>query len=235
MITFDALGCILDNSSRDGGDSARANGVMALFDKENTWSLGMFVTPEGFGVRHPTMAPWNNPGNFTRDQVICLVAGMYGQDMDYLAYRVYLTHKKRFFFAQNIDRDYPVISRKYPWPHHYQELIGDKQVEDFSWFDYRDPIWSPDDIFHLATCAQIDLGRHLRPLSDWLLKKKIDSFSRSSVATEPNQLICKVKVAGPEVVSYFKQKVDNWKPRVDYYWKGWRNQEEIAEAIKEGF
>lgn len=61
----------------DGGDSSRSTGIMALFGSRiDQEVIDYHCTDKGF-VRHPKQAPWNDTSNFSRDQLLCLIAGLY--------------------------------------------------------------------------------------------------------------------------------------------------------------
>jgi hypothetical protein len=82
MIKRDEHGIIVQHDPQnqsygDGGDSSRATGIMALFDSKFDQQIiaKHYTQNEGF-VRHPTQTKWNDPKDFSRDQLLCLVAGM---------------------------------------------------------------------------------------------------------------------------------------------------------------
>ncbi len=210
MLFQDKSGYPVDETG-DGGDSARAVGILALFMPFRPTKAAEYEHV-GALVRHPLQVPWNNPKNFTRDQLICLVPALSTN----AAKRVFWATLKRCCFAQNFERD-AVGSTKYPWPHKV----------DGAWrlFDFADPLL-PHHIGHLAACAGYDclawIGWPLLALSCILNSNKLDS--------EQNQLQCMVKVAGPWAVLLYKKCNTNWVEQTRYYWER-RNQAEISAAI----
>ena len=56
---------------KDGGDSAHRAGYLAFCGSQlDQANLARFMLESGLMVRHPKQAPWNNPWNATRDQLI---------------------------------------------------------------------------------------------------------------------------------------------------------------------
>jgi len=229
-------GFILQHPSMDGGDTACRHGMVYTFGTM-TETYPYFQEPKKFErhgllVRCPDLAqhPWNHPDNFTRDQLIPIVSGLYATGEYPAARRVFWSHAKRAFFCQNINRDYPGVSRKYPWPHHY--LCFDTKKPKFSWADYRDPLMI-DDICHLIKSGQIYFLYPVLPLGWAVLLLQIIS-TRFSSHHEINQILCKCAVAGPWALKLFCKMVPDWEKRTTDYWAGWRDQAEIGEMIIRG-
>lgn len=82
MIVRDHLGIIIQHDHADplyadGGDSSRSTGMLALFgSKEDKIALSFHITAKGF-VRHPRQEKWKDPKDFSRDQLLCLAAGLH--------------------------------------------------------------------------------------------------------------------------------------------------------------
>ena len=76
MIYRDSSGFLVKGELKDGGDTAVREGLMAVFTGQ-PGNLLQLVNDQGLCVRHPNQKPWNNPNNFTKDQLKCLVAGLY--------------------------------------------------------------------------------------------------------------------------------------------------------------
>jgi len=122
MIYTDALG-YLTNKTLDVMDSAMRAGVFATCRANSSNILLTYEEPIATGllVRHPFHVPSNNPHNFTRDQMMPLVAGLYTIDTEHttnLIRRVFWQTLKRFCFAQNTQRDVKG-SRKMKRPHSF--------------------------------------------------------------------------------------------------------------------
>lgn len=90
MLIRDSYGIIVQHDPNDpfyldGGDSARATGIMATFgNSPDRRKCSDFVRLHGF-VRHPYQSKWKDPKNFSRDQWTCLVSGLYYSNEDYMA------------------------------------------------------------------------------------------------------------------------------------------------------
>lgn len=126
MIYTDYLGYPTDRTG-DGGDSAVRNGVFHLVGSNLAMDFEAYHQGNGNLSRHPTQLPWNNPKNFTRDQLMMAIPGL----SQSLARKVLLGVVKRFGFAQNFERDEPGTT-KYPWPH--------KVDDEWRAFDFADPL-----------------------------------------------------------------------------------------------
>lgn len=75
---FDKLGLVKDNKSDDWADSARLAGLMTLFEHPRAPECAKYFVG-GKPVRHPTQDkyPENEPRCMSRDQLVCLVAGLW--------------------------------------------------------------------------------------------------------------------------------------------------------------
>ena len=125
MIYLDDSGYPL-SQGLDGGDSAVRAGILVMTNPETPLSLIPYEN-KGLLTRHPEQFPWNNPNNFTRDQLIPMLAGLYARSQtgyflsEYyqaLIKRVFKTHAKRLFFSQSIERDKPGSTKRL-WPHDF--------------------------------------------------------------------------------------------------------------------
>jgi len=68
----------------DGGDSSRTTGIMALFGSRiDQIIIETHWTSKGF-VRHPKQHGWDNPRIFSRDQLVCLSAGLWKSKKDWI-------------------------------------------------------------------------------------------------------------------------------------------------------
>lgn len=126
MIYFDQQGYPVDRTG-DGGDSAMRNGMLLLCGHPKARPVEDYEYRPGILRRHVWDYPWNYYGNFSRDQLMACLPGM-SRD---LARRVFWQTAKRFFFAQNFERDVPG-SWKFPWPH---DVDGQRR-----YFDFADPL-----------------------------------------------------------------------------------------------
>lgn len=121
MIYLDASNYPVD-VTLDNADSAVRIGIICTAPIEHILKLRLSSTATlitdyvigSLGVRHPNTNPWN----FTRDQLDCLVAGLYALGEHELIRKLFWAHLKRGFFCQNFDRDV-LGSKKYLWPHEF--------------------------------------------------------------------------------------------------------------------
>lgn len=87
---FDDMGLPRDNGSTDWQDSARLAGVLALFQYpvEKEIDLTLYITEDKY-VRHPKEYRYD----FSRDQAVCLMAGLWIDGLPYLVDRNSITGK----------------------------------------------------------------------------------------------------------------------------------------------
>ena len=222
MISRDADGFILDNSL-DGGDSANRAGILALCGSPEV--LSRYVK-DGVCVRHPTQHPWDNPKNFTRDQLTPLVAGLWAQGQHAEVRKILWRHILRLGFAQNFERDIPG-STKYPWPHSF---INDKGQYEKRNFDFADPL-GPSDFWHLILCARAWYFYWLAPLGyAWLLVSLV-IYCLCNNGDDEGQVICQCAVAGKPFKKLYLKLRKNAAAKLYQYWSVRRNQAEIGRAL----
>jgi hypothetical protein len=223
MIYFDDSGFPVDQTC-DGGDSSVRAGLLETFEGRH-FSNAYFRT-SGQLVRHPSQSPWSNSKNFSRDQLIVKMTGIWRHQENQIAGQIFWSHARRLFFCQNVERDVPG-SRKFPWPH--QITVGDsKDLGRWRLFDFAD-ILMPDQIWHLIRCARIRWLSVFAVIGAPWLVLSLWGHSRSR-HKEHNQIICQCWVAGRWAVSLFKRWVPSWKNDLEIYW-GSRNEIEYAKMI----
>lgn len=218
MIKRDDRGIIVQHSKEDpaygdGGDSAMRTGLMALSGSDiDRYNLFMFFkSKENLLVRHPAQVPWNNPKNFTRDQLTCYMAGASLQE-PYITKSIYKACLKRGFRAQNTESDYEGTTKKFP--------------------DGAD-LLSPADILFLAVCTDVHfLG--LLGLSiigaPWFLLNLLYA-TKIKPYGEQNQILCQCLVFGKLATKLYTKLHPNYKKAISDYWGGWRDQPEIGQAL----
>lgn len=150
MIYLDEQGYPVDRTY-DGGDSAVRNGMLLLVGHPSAKPMTDYVHSGGMLTRHPHQAPWNNPYNFSRDQLMACVPGMDRATARKVLYSCLL----RMCFAQNIQRDWPG-SWKFPWPH----MVDGEQRN----FDFADPLM-PNHMGALIIAARLYVLYPLLPLA----------------------------------------------------------------------
>lgn len=221
-------GVPVDNGANDEGDAANRWGLLQLvqFSTETLCPPERFMAGWGLARRSPEQQPWNNPWNFTRDQLICFVAGLEAIKRHDLIRQLFWRHFIRFFFCQNFERDRKG-TKKYPWPHRF---INDKGETEFRWFDFADPLF-------IDQICMLILGGRLWYLYPFVLIGNAVLFFRLKVTmkkdqseNELNQLFCQCWVTGRWAVRMFK-KIPGWENSFKNYFCGWRNQCEIGEVL----
>ena len=214
-----------ENGSTDFMDSARLSGLLCVFHPSPlNWFLTDYVSHDGICLRCPEgSAAETNPNNFSRDQMIPLISGLYAKEYTDRIWSIFYAHAKRAFFCQNIDRDLPG-STKYPWPHSY---IDDRGEKVFKVFDYRD-LLLPHDIAMLIVAARIYWLYIFIPIG-WVSLLLALAFNYFSKDAEQNQIICICKVLG--FVRLYKWMTPDWKERTHKYWGGWRDEPLMAHLI----
>ena len=218
----------LSDSTYDLMDSAMRAGIKTIFSGgpesvENYEDNGILV-------RGPIQYPASNSRNFTRDQLIPLVAAFYFSGYHATARRVFYSHMRRSFFCQNFERDIEG-STKYPWPHKIK--VGDpKDIGSWRVFDFADPLM-PHHMFMLALAGRVYWAYFLAPVAYLFLLLSILFVSKDTYS-EQNQMQCMLKVYGKPWVSLYKFINPNWERQTDQYWFS-RGEFEYAYWIKNAF
>lgn len=210
----DEQGCIMQHDvydltkPLDGGDSASRVGIMALCGSEQDRKIISLYEQVGLCMRHPTQEPWDNTGNFTRDQLVCLAAGMAKSSYHNASVRIYKSHKERGWRAQNVDKDYPGTRKTWP----------------------DGPDWlAPDVRLHLRLCAGQDSRYYFIGYLFLFVSLVYNTLIKPDA--ESNQFICQLVIAGPKWVKRYKRMHPNWRKPIVEYWSGWRDNGEIAGEI----
>lgn len=224
MIKRDQYGIIVQHdpanpSYADGGDSAMRTGLMALCGSgQDSGNLARFNiinqsgSPTDLLVRHPYQFPWNNPNNFTRDQLICYMAGAKSTGATNITKRIFKAVVKRGFRAQNTEYDAPGTLKKFP---NGPDLL------------------SPSDVLFLAHTANFN---HLFLLLlsiagiPWFLLTLLVA-TKINPDGEQNQIICQCLTFGRLTTKLYTKLHPNYKKVITDYWGGWRDQREIAVSM----
>lgn len=198
-----------DNGATDGLDSARLAGVMAMLgraDAPNCAAYGankdVFPSPFWQGVRHPTHG--DDPRTFSRDQTICLAAGLKAQSKLTELRDLYLAAKAAGNRAQNYmewDGTIKKLGADYIPPH----VMG-----------------------AMAVACNEQVGLTLWQLF-WLLGQMIfNSLIAKKEQPEPNQMFATCFLAGRPFIKLYKIIHRQWRGSIVDYWCGWRNEPELA-------
>ena len=200
--------------SNSGGDSSRSTGLMALFGSQYDQEIvGRFEVPPMSGMlcRHPAL--WPRTDDFSRDQLICLMAGNWKAKNYELVRRVFWKHARRGFFCQNYMEQFPNAKTK---------------IRENKGFFGRDPL-SPSHVGFLILCGRIwFLYPFLLIAFPWFL---IDLWYFTKVAPrqEQNQIVCMAKVYG--CLKLWASWHPNWENSFLDYFGGWRDQVQLAHFI----
>lgn len=221
MIYRDEDGYLTDQTG-DHGDSAHRAGLLALCKSQAFLDYYSLYPKTSLLRRSPVQPPWNNPYNFSKDQLMPLVAGM--SVLGYNTYELkalFKSHAKRLFFCQNFERDYSGTT-KYPFPH---KVDGKWRL-----FDFADPLL-PDDIYLLAKAAKLPV-RHLLALIGipwFILTLLIHRFDKSN---DEGQIIAKCSIMGKWALRAYRRFKPNFKEALYQYWAVARNEKEYADLLQ---
>lgn len=207
---IDKYGLPKDVGATDKMDSARLAGLMACLNHPLAPDLSAYVINNDQCVRNPHEFPANNPNNFSRDQLMCLVAGLHAQGRADICAAIYEAAIKRNCRAQNIETDYPGTIKKFP--------------------DGAD-ILAPSHMMILGIAA--NKGTTILG-TIWLI---IDILFNAifTPTRESNQLVCQLTVAGTKWLKFYKLVTPMWRTAIKNYWSenagSWRKEPELAQLM----
>jgi len=259
MIYRDQFG-LLVNETLDGMDSCLRAGMMTVFS-DNETGIFKYVDPVLTPRRHPFMEPANNPKNFSKDQLIPLMGGLYKLGDTFYTRQIFWKLFRRGFFCFNTERDWPG-SKKYSLPHYFYKdsfptsdtipffisdiskvdpyvngavLDGRKIKIEWKVFDAPDSLFlSPHVLWFLAKCARLHfIELLLAPIgSIWLFLNV--RFHSQNPNDENNQILVVTKTMGQKWVDLYKKHNIAWMIQVFNYWSG-RNEVEYYDNIVENY
>lgn len=217
---FDSHGLPRDTGATDFADSARLAGLIATFGHPAMTAdkIALYVIADQ-GVRYPFQDPMgnpssNNPKNFTRDQLICLAAGLKTLRRPDLALKLYRAAQDRWWRGQNTEADVVGSTKKFP---NGADLLG------------------PDVMSHLKNCA--DQGTTF--FGNVVLVASIMFNAYVKPMSEPNKIMCLCKIAGPKYVKLLRRLNPKLDDAIREYWcsgaGAWRNEPELAEFLINNF
>jgi hypothetical protein len=216
-----------DQYADDYMDSARLMGLICVFGPVVYSGIYNYHIGNGVLIRCPIdEQKESNFKNFSRDQLICLIAGLTVGGAIYTARSVFYAHRKRWFFCQNTERDERNTKKK-PYPHFY---IDDQGYKRFTLFDWADPLM-PSDIAHMYLCAKFE-NRFCNSIARVIVGFGIVWHAILNRNHENNQIICKAKVAG--LMGFFKKTNPYWKRVLFEYWVTDRRDNEVYDIISKG-
>ena len=213
MIFFDDYGYPSDQTG-DGGDSAVRASLLAMCKSPfmGTFMLRKYEIKPGLFVRHPKQVPWNNYKNLTRDQTICLVAGLKATGNWRAVSRMFYSRAKCFFFSQSTERDYPG-TKKYPWPH---TMTGGDPVDEgkLRLFDGPD-ILMPNHVACMILAGKVKLAYLFLPIG-YLFHFILLFLHSMDAGCEQNQMICECYTLG--TLKVFNKLNHGWEEDSLKYW-----------------
>lgn len=222
MIFYDKRGLPVDETG-GGGDSCVRASLLSICNKGPLSVISWYFT-SGLPVRHPVDAPWNNPLNFSRDQMMMMIGGLKAVNDIEKIRKIFWSCFKRLFFCPNFERNH-IGSTKYPWPHGFIDINGKKVFKNFDFADYLLPNhWG----------AMIIGGRlkpmyFLLPICYFFHLLNI-LFHRYSKHHEVNQFFSECYVYG--TLKLMDKIVPNWQSVSAKYWSK-RNEIEYHEMLLE--
>lgn len=214
-IQTDIYGFPLD-SSKDGGDSSHFAGLFARLNIEGWFILSQYEVKPGILVRYPIKDPWNNPKNFTRDQLIAFIAGCAYAKKYALIRRVFAQHILRLGFCQNSERDYPG-STKYPWPHKfYEDSDATKKIVK-KWFDAPD-LLSPGNWIFMLKATNYPLFKPIVWLFSWVFSVEMYLFCKFDTNDDETNMILQADLMGFKYLKQYSKWRKNWKDKLYCRW-----------------
>lgn len=205
-------GLPVDTGASDCADSSRLAGMMALVGHEDAVDCARYligVKDSGYlqGRRHTTDTHnlANDPRTFSRDQLLCLAAGLAAQGKYTALQDLYYAARKRGNVAQN-------------------DLQDDGSLKPYG-ADWIAP--------HMMGAMAVASGikPKLSLYEDLWLKAHIMFDSKFNALGEHNQLIAVCFMAGDEYVRLFRTSLPFYRDALRNYWGGWRGEPELAELI----
>lgn len=194
-------------AEHSGGDSSRTTGMLALCGSGiDQMCLPLFEVPKNSGLltRHPD---YYDTQCFTRDQLLCFMAGVWRAQMRPLAKRIFWTHAKRLFFCQN---QLEQFTRK-----------------DKGWFG-RDPL-GPQHIGMLILCARIYWLYPFLLIAFPVMLLDIIWATKVRPDMEQNQIIAMCFVY--DLIWLYTFLHPTWAQEVRKYWSNWRQMPEVADLL----
>lgn len=235
MIKLSSKGYPGDIHSQDYMDSCVRMGIMSMTKSTytNTTLINNYEL-NGYGVRCPVPEdgkPCDNPNNFTRDQLLLLLAGLKAQGNVKAIRRLFWSHAKRLFFCQNIERDKPGSVKKVI-PHKFykdsnpvsttytkfssEDIDPNLGVVESKSFDYRDPLL-PNHIWAFIVATKY---YWLYPLAIIGVPAFLIGLyvNRNAEDKEENQAIAEAYLNGNWALKLYKRFRKHWETNSFSYW-----------------
>lgn len=229
---FDEYGLPVEQY-KDAGDSAMRCGVRAQSGLTGLRFLRMYYA-DGVCVRHPFQKPWNNPKNFTVDQLTVLLAGMNTYGEIQAMFDIFKKYAARGFVGMNTERDWPGTT-KYPWPHKVQDYVSGgkdgkipKGAPYWRMFDGPDLLFLRHDLLYIWAKRVKSRWQYvfaaLGPLQFLFgvllnaLKCKLNDPKFKDGIVEQNQIISLANLYGGWAMRLYRKVTPKWAEHVMGYW-----------------
>jgi hypothetical protein len=230
MLVIDQNGIPTDFYSKDYMDSAVRASILRICDSNDAPNLLRYVLPNGEFVRGPATSKALNYKNFSRDQMLVLVAGLSKTLEGRKAIRKNLWNRiKSFCFAQNTERD-EVGSTKYQKMHYFykdsipnaatvfnkQDLVYTNYTIESKSFDCAD-ILMPQHLWHMikaGRCYPLYIFA-IFGIPCYLLDLLVHSYTKGF---EENQHMAMAYVQGSWAVNLYKYINKKWLSTSLNYW-----------------
>jgi hypothetical protein len=248
MIYLDDYGYPTDGFSKDHMDSAVRISILN-FDKSEESLLRNYEN-KGLLFRSPVGYPASNPKNFSRDQLIMLIAAFNYSGMKEVARRVFWSRLSNVFFCQNTERD-KNGSTKYPFPHSFYKdsnpsaltfpfwkgkvptipvYVGEGYPIEEKSFDGPD-ILLPHHVFAIILAGKMWYFYPFFILALPFLLVQL-MFPSKEINTEQNQTIALASVYGKWALKLYKKMNKMWLLQLYKYWDS-RNESEYAKILED--
>lgn len=179
---FDKLGLPRDNGATDKQDSARLAGILATFDWPQKANNIYLYLKEKTYVRHPEERVYD----FSRDQAIPLMAGLYKKNFKGIVSKKYVDGKDYWSSSQNGHVRRCQGLEAYPWQSAWLWL-------DVLWACYVKPLAESNQLLCMLMIAPPKYLRfYLKHCSKW--QEAINLYWRDSYRKEPELAAHMIKV-----------------------------------------
>ena len=249
MIYIDKLSYPVEQGG-DGGDSSMRLGMLLLCKYPVMCNVNNYEIEPGYLRRYPYAGQacelpglgkvqvtdqdrWNNKWNFSRDQLIALIAGLNSIGRHDIIRRVFYKHMFRLFLCQNFQHA-RVGTWKYPWPHktgwlHKDPMTGEAKEEIVA-FSMAD-ILLPQQIWCLIKGAKFYplYPFYFIALPFYVLDLLIHTYVTKHY--EENQFIAQSSFYGKWALRLYRKLKKNWHIVNRQYWFS-RNEVEYADMLE---
>ena len=245
MIYLDRDGIPTDGISKDYMDSAVRAGILAMCG-DKSLDLSLYVLPHGEFIRGPKTVKATNDKNFTRDQMLCLVAGLSTTERGRAAIRRNLYNRlKSWCLSQSVERDLPG-STKYKKRHYFykdsvpssvttftRKELDEHYIIETKAFDMAD-VLLPHHIWHMVKASKTYWLYPLALIALPLFLLDLVYHGLNIHKYEENQWMAMATVQGTWAKSLYKMINPAWHKVSLQYWQD-RDEVEYHNMLVEEF